>query len=115
MCLYKYFYQHFFHSLQIKRTSAWNKASEELKRYQELHEKYKDKPEFTASLYGDPFDGEKVSQLTTIGGLESESESEDEQHREPGDPGTRYKYFCVCLQIFLPNFAACPSWTPPLC
>jgi len=76
------------HSLQIKRTSAWNKASEELKRYQELHEKYKDKPEFTASLYGDPFDGEKVSQLTTIGGLESESESEDEQHREPGDPGT---------------------------
>ena len=48
------------HSLQIKRTSEWNKASEELKRYQELHEKYKDKPEFLTDQYGDPFDGEKV-------------------------------------------------------
>ena len=47
------------HSLQIKRTSEWNKASEELKRYQELHEKYKDKPEFLTDQYGDPFDGEK--------------------------------------------------------
>ena len=52
-------------NLQVKRTSAWNKASEELKRYQELYEKYKDKPEFVNSQYGDPFDGEKVSQLTT--------------------------------------------------
>ena len=49
------------HSLQIKRTSEWNKASEELKRYQELHDKYKDKPEFLTDQYGDPFDGEKVS------------------------------------------------------
>ena len=48
------------HSLQIKRTSEWNKASEELKRYQELHDKYKDKPEFLTDQYGDPFDGEKV-------------------------------------------------------
>lgn len=76
------------HSLQIKRTSAWNKASEELKRYQELLEKYKDKPEFTNSQYGDPFDGEKVSQLTSSFGPESESESDEEQNREPGDPGT---------------------------
>ena len=58
----------------MKRTSAWNKASEELKRYQELYEKYKDKPEFINSQYGDPFDGEKVSQLTTSFGQESESE-----------------------------------------
>ena len=108
LCVFTNIFTNTFHSLQIKRTSAWNKASEELKRYQELHEKYKDKPEFTASLYGDPFDGEKVSQLTTIGGLESESESEDEQHREPGDPGTRYKYFCVCLQIFLPKLCSMP-------
>ena len=56
------------HSLQIKRTSEWNKASEELKRYQELHEKYKDKPEFLTDQYGDPFDGEKVgvSALRTL-------------------------------------------------
>ena len=46
---------------QIKRTSEWNKASEELKRYQELHEKYKDKAEFLTDMYGDPFDGEKVT------------------------------------------------------
>ena len=59
---------------QVKRTSAWNKASEELKRYQELYEKYKDKPEFVNSQYGDPFDGEKVSQLTTSFGQDSESE-----------------------------------------
>jgi len=77
------------HSLQIKRTSAWNKASEELKRYQELYDKYKDKPEFISSQYGDPFDGEKVSQLTSSTfGQDSESESEEEQNREPGDPGT---------------------------
>ena len=48
------------HSLHIKQTSEWNKAIEELKRYQELHDKYKDKPEFLTDQYGDPFDGEKV-------------------------------------------------------
>ena len=62
------------YDFQVKRTSAWNKASEELKRYQELYEKYKDKPEFINSQYGDPFDGEKVSQLTTSFGQDSESE-----------------------------------------
>ena len=45
-----------------------------MKRYQELYEKYKDKPEFINSQYGDPFDGEKVSQLTTSFGQDSESE-----------------------------------------
>ena len=59
---------------QIKRTSAWNKASEELKRYQELFDKYKVRPEFLTDQYGDPFDGEKVSQLTGSYGQDSESE-----------------------------------------
>merc|ERR1719210_375377 len=54
----------------------------------ELHDKYKDKPEFLTDQYGDPFDGEKVSQLTTGFGEESESDSEEEQCREPGEPGT---------------------------
>jgi len=77
------------HTLQIKRTSAWNKASEELQRYQELYDKFKDKPEFIGSMYGDPFDGEKVSQLTSINSVEdSESDTEEEQHREPGEPGS---------------------------
>ena len=49
-----------------------------MKRYQELQEKYKDKPEFVNSKYGDPFDGEKVSQLTTSFAPESESESDAE-------------------------------------
>ena len=57
------------HSLQIKRTSEWNKASEELKRYQELHEKYKDKPEFLTDQYGDPFDGEKVEGQSRVSAL----------------------------------------------
>ena len=57
------------HSLQIKRTSEWNKASEELKRYQELHEKYKDKPEFLTDQYGDPFDGEKVGGQSRVPAL----------------------------------------------
>ena len=57
------------HSLQIKRTSEWNKASEELKRYQELHEKYKDKPEFLTDQYGDPFDGEKVGGQSRVSAL----------------------------------------------
>ena len=57
------------HSLQIKRTSEWNKASEELKRYQELHEKYKDKPEFLTDQYGDPFDGEKVGRQSRVSAL----------------------------------------------
>ena len=37
-------------------------------------EKCKNKPEFLTDLYGDPFDGEKVSQLTTSQGEDSESE-----------------------------------------
>jgi len=76
------------HALQIKKTSAWNKASEELSRYQELHEKCKGNPEFLTNFYGDPFNGEKVSAL--IGdkfGAESDSESEEDQN-QPGDPGT---------------------------
>ena len=74
--------------LKVKRTSAWNKASEELKRYQELYEKYKDKPEFINSQYGDPFDGEKVSQLTTSFGQDSESEVR-ERKRKRGREGGR--------------------------
>ena len=53
------------HTLNIKKTSAWNKASEELSRYQELHNKCKEgNPDFLCNYYGDPFNGQKVSQLT---------------------------------------------------
>ena len=41
------------------------------------------------AVNGDLFDGEKVSQLTSSTfGQDSESKSEEEQKREPGDPGT---------------------------
>ena len=41
------------------------------------------------AVNGDLFDGEKVSQLTSSTfGQDSESESEKEHKREPGDPGT---------------------------
>jgi len=77
------------HTLQIKRTSAWNKACEELKRHQELLEKCKANPEFLTENYGDPFAGERVISLTG-GDLshDSDSESEEEQEGEPGQPGT---------------------------
>ena len=75
------------HTLQIKKNSAWNKASEELSRYQDLFEKCASNPEFLASMYGDPFGGEKVSQLTGDKfGMESESDS-DEPNNGGGESG----------------------------
>ena len=65
---------------EIKRNTTWNKATEE------LGEESKGGPQFLTEQYGDPFDGEKVSQLT--GSRGQDSESEEEQNREPGEPGT---------------------------
>ena len=56
------------------------------------------------SKYGDPFDGEKVSQLTTSFPPESESESEaEDQHREPGEPGTSMPVMDASLLTSVPH------------
>ena len=67
---------------KIKRNTTWNKATEE------PYEESKGMPEFLTEQYGDHFDGKKVSQPTGSCGQDSESESEGEQNREPGEPGT---------------------------
>ena len=54
----------------------------ELKTYQEPYKESKGRPEFLTEQYGDPSNGEKVSQLT--GSCGQDSESEEEQNREPG-------------------------------
>ena len=62
------------------------------------------------SKYGDPFDGEKVSQLTTSFAPESESESDaEDQHREPGDPGTSMPVMDASLLTSIPQQ---PMMTP---
>ena len=65
-------------SQEIKRNT--NKAAEE------LYGESKERPEFLTEQYGDPCDGEKVSQPT--GRYGQDSESEEEQNREPGELGT---------------------------
>ena len=45
-------------TLQVKRTSLWNKASEELKKHQEFVTKVKNAlPDFQKDSYGDPYIG----------------------------------------------------------
>ena len=58
----------------------------ELRTYQKPYEEAKGKPEFLTEQYGDPSNGEKVSQLT--GSCGQDSESKEEQNREPGELGT---------------------------
>jgi hypothetical protein len=43
------------HTLQVKRTSLWNKACEELRKHQELLAKYEHDEEFHAEPYGNHF------------------------------------------------------------
>ncbi len=43
------------HTLQVKRTSLWNKACEELRRHQELLAKVKSNEDFLKDPYGEPF------------------------------------------------------------
>ncbi len=43
------------HTLQVKRTSLWNKACEELRKHQELLAKYKNDESFHSEPYGNHF------------------------------------------------------------
>ena len=51
-------------TLQIKRTSLWNKANAELKKHQHLLEKVKEKKEdFFKEPYGDPFASDEMREI----------------------------------------------------
>ncbi|XP_068086019.1 zinc finger MYND domain-containing protein 11 isoform X2 [Anabrus simplex] len=62
------------HTLQVKRTSSWNKACEELRKHQELLEKLRvETNNFTTNLDSSDDDSD----------LESEEEEEDEEVKKP--------------------------------
>jgi len=72
------------HTLQVKRTSLWNKASDELKKHQEFVTKVKSAlPDFQKDLYGDPFIAcEEIRDF--IGNLE-ESDAENDENQDEAD------------------------------
>ena len=82
----------------------------ELKTYQKPYEEAKGRPEFLTEQYGDPSNGEKVSQLT--GSCGQDSESEEEQNREPGtslpamDPS-------IVISLSQPQLTHLPVMSPP--
>ncbi len=87
------------HTLQVKRTSLWNKACEELRKHQEYLAKYKNDESFHAEPYGNHFllsssGGDVRSQwVTNFGGggrggaesgAESEDDDDDDEAEQPG-------------------------------
>lgn len=71
------------HSLQVKRTSLWNKAAEELKKHQEFVTKVKQNlPDFTKDPFGDPFVSEEMRDF--IGNL-GDSDNENEEDIDAAD------------------------------
>ena len=75
------------HSLQVKRTSLWNKACEELRKHQELLEKVKQREDFLKEPYGDPFASEDLKAQLGAGTLSGEessgSDSDDDTATTP--------------------------------
>ena len=68
---------------QVKRTSLWNKASEELKKHQEFVTKVKQSlPDFLKDPYGDPFVSDEMREFTLNLG---DSDNENEEDIDPAD------------------------------
>jgi len=61
--------------LQVKRTSLWNKACEELRRHQDLLSKFKDDKAFQGEPYGNPFADSAEMRAALSGGVGSGAES----------------------------------------
>lgn len=70
------------HTLQVKRTSLWNKACEELRKHQELLSRVKQNEEFLKEPYGDPWGVDDA--LLHLDGETSEEESDTDEEKEPG-------------------------------
>ena len=73
------------HTLQVKRTSLWNKACEELRKHQELLVKCKEIEGFLRDPFGDPFSGGEISkqlELDTSGQAEEDDEDDEEENVE---------------------------------
>ena len=63
---------------QVKRTSLWNKACEELRKHQEFIAKVQQNPEFLKEPFGDPFSGEDLKAQLGGGEDSDDSDSDDE-------------------------------------
>jgi len=70
------------HTLQVKRTSLWNKACEELRKHQELLDKVKMNEEFLKEPYGEPICSDDIkaefdnfAQSSEVESAESEDEA----------------------------------------
>lgn len=72
------------HTLQVKRTSSWNKACEELRKYQECLAKVKSDPNFLKEPYGNPFAADE-SLKAELGGSVTSEESEGGEDDEEGE------------------------------
>ena len=72
------------HTLQVKRTSLWNKASDELKKHQEFVTKVKSAlPEFQKDPYGDPFIA--CEEIRSFCGTLEESDNENDENQDEAD------------------------------
>ena len=61
---------------QVKRTSLWNKACDELKRHQEFLSKVKNIPDFTKEPFGNPFESDDLKSM--FNGISFDSGNQDE-------------------------------------
>lgn len=86
------------HTLQVKRTSLWNKACDELRRHQEFLSRVKTNPDFLKEPYGNPFESEELraqfNAATLVGGLDdfdeksnmdAQESEEDEEYDDLAD------------------------------
>ena len=68
---------------QIKRTSLWNKASDELKKHQEFVTKVKSSlPDFLKDPYGDPYVSEEMRDFASNLG---DSDNENDENIDEAD------------------------------
>lgn len=80
------------HTLQVKRTSLWNKACEELKKHQELLTKCQADDNFLKDPFGDPFaDTEIAKEFAKTAGHDRDDDNEDGHSDDNSDAETRAK------------------------
>ena len=83
------------HTLQVKRTSLWNKACEELRKHQEFIAKVQQNPEFLKEPFGDPFAAEDLK--AQLGGGEDDSDDSESNY---GDDTTNHDATAMNLPFY---------------
>jgi hypothetical protein len=69
-------------SFQVKRTSLWNKACDELRIHQDFLSRVKSNPDFLKDPYGNPFESEELKaqfNAATLGGVSEENDVDDDK------------------------------------